>query len=34
MLSTNGVTNLELGYYLGECSRRTEGSTRARLGLD
>ena len=30
MLSTNGVTNLELGYYLGESSRRTEGSTRAR----
>ena len=35
MLSTKGVTNLVelgdyLGDYLGECSRRTEGSTRAR----
>ena len=33
MLSTKGVTNLELGDYLGECSRRTE-QRRARLGLD
>ena len=33
MLSTQGVTNLELGDYLGECSRRTE-QRRARLGLD
>jgi hypothetical protein len=33
VLSTKGVTNLELGDYLGECSRRTE-QRRARLGLD
>ena len=35
MLSAKGVTNLVelgdyLGDYIGECSRRTEGSTRAR----
>jgi hypothetical protein len=35
VLSAKGVTNLVelgdyLGDYLGECSRRTEGSTRAR----